>query len=109
MGKLQLFAAAVRPIAQDLLEALSGSGDLLVTCELHGDRMIDACEAAGIDRNLLESATPDEFIKLAVVIMEVNSDFFINRLLPQMKESVAGLVNKYKAIKQATGTKPHKR
>jgi hypothetical protein len=100
MGKLQAFTAAVKPIANDVIEALSGdgSGDLLLTIELHGDRMIRAVSVAtGISEAELGDAMPDDFIALASAVIEINADFFVRRLLPSVKQAVEGLQATLKA------------
>jgi len=98
IGRLQAFTAAVRPIANDLIEAVNGSGDLLMTIELHGDRMIRAVSVAtGIPDETVAKAMPDEFIALAAAVVEINADFFVRRLLPSLKQAVDGLRERLKA------------
>jgi len=95
IGKLQAFTQAIKPIASDVLDAMEGSGDLLTTIELHGDRMIDAVQVAtGIERGKLDEMLPDDFVRLTSAVVEVNADFFIKRLLPAMKQEVETLREK---------------
>lgn len=92
MGNLQAFTQAIKPIASDVLDAMEGSGDLLTTIELHGERMIEAVQiATGVPRPELDSMMADDFVRLASAVIEVNADFFINRLLPAMKQEVETL------------------
>lgn len=104
MQNLQRFSAAIMPIANDLLAAFEGSGDLFLTCSLHGDRMVEAVVAAGVPRDLAQRARPDEFMRVAASVIEVNADFFVNRLLPQLKVTVAELNKSIAMIKQRNGT-----
>lgn len=95
IGKLQAFTQAIKPIAADVLDAMEGSGDLLTTIELHGDRMIEAVQVAtGIERGKLDEMLPDDFVRLTSAVVEVNADFFIKRLLPAMKQEVETLREK---------------
>jgi hypothetical protein len=101
MGKLQRFTIAVRPIAADLFLALEGSGDVVQTIELHGERMIEAVSiATGIEQTELESVLPDDFLKLAEAVVEVNADFFVRRLIPSLMplfvRAVVAINNKLK-------------
>lgn len=92
MGNLQAFTQAIKPIASDVLDAMEGSGDLLTTIELHGERMIEAVRiGTGIERQRLDEMLPDDFVRLASAVVEVNADFFIKRLLPAMKQEVETL------------------
>jgi len=92
MGNLQAFTQAIKPIASDVLDAMEGSGDLLTTIELHGERMIEAVQiATGVPRPELDSMMADDFVRLASAVIEVNADFFISRLLPAMKQEVETL------------------
>jgi hypothetical protein len=102
MGKLQAFTIAVKPIAQDLIAALSGEGDLLATIEQHGDKLIEAVHiATGVPRETLEGAQIDEFITLAAAVVEVNADFFARRLLPAVRGAVENLGKAVKAGQQS--------
>jgi hypothetical protein len=102
MGKLQAFTAAVKPVAQDLILALNGSGDLLTTIELHGSRLIDAVHiGSGVPRDQLENCLPDEFITLAAAVVEVNADFFARRLLPAVRGAIDGVSKTMKAGQQS--------
>lgn len=95
IGKLQAFTQAIKPIASDVLDAMEGSGDLLTTIELHGDRMIEAVQVAtGLERGKLDEMLPDDFVRLTSAVVEVNADFFIKRLLPAMKQEVESLREK---------------
>ncbi len=102
MGKLQAFTVAVKPVAQDLINALSGSGDILSVIEQHGDKLIEAVHiASGVPRETLQECLPDEFINLASAVIEVNADFFAQRLLPAVRGAVEGLNKTVKAGQQS--------
>lgn len=102
MGKLQDFTLAVRPIAADLFMALEGTGDILQTIELHGDRMISAVAiATDIDRAELAELDLDLFLKLTEAVIEINADFFVRRLIPSLMplfvRAVVAINQKWKA------------
>jgi hypothetical protein len=57
----------------------------------HGDQMIGAVAiASGMKSDEVAQAAPDEFIELARAIIEVNSDFFIQKVVPQIMASING-------------------
>lgn len=102
VGNLQDFSLAVRPIMADVFMALEGTGDVLQTFELHGNRMITAVAiATGIDRKELEALDMEVFLKLMQIVVEVNTDFFIRRLIPSMMplfaRAVVAINEKWKA------------
>ena len=102
MGRMQEFTLAVRPIAADLFTALEGTGDVLQTIELHGDRMITAVAiATGIDRKELQALQIDQFLLLTEEVVQVNADFFVRRLIPSLlplfKRAVEGINRKMKS------------
>lgn len=99
MGNLQAFTAVMRPITKDVIMALEGDGDLLMTIELHGNRMIEAVSiGTGISKERLDQCLPDEFLKLAVAVIEINADFFVRRLLPSVVASVQAMREKVQEL-----------
>lgn len=95
VGAVRDFTLAVKPIASDIMAAVNGSGDLILTLELHADRMIDAVSiGAGLSLDEVRSLQLDDFVRLAAAIIEVNTDFFVKRLLPTVKQEVAELQEK---------------
>jgi hypothetical protein len=103
MGKLQAFTIAVEPVAQDFIDAINGEGNLLKTIKLHGGDLIDAVHiATGVPKEKLNDAMPDDFIKLAAAVVEVNADFFARRLLPAVRGAIDGLGKIAKAAGQSS-------
>lgn len=95
VGAVRDFTLAVKPIAADVMAAVNGSGDLMLTLELHADRMIDAVSiGAGLPLDEVRGLQLDDFVRLAAAIIEVNTDFFVKRLLPTVKQEVAELQDK---------------
>lgn len=102
MGKLQAFTAAVKPIAFELMGALEGSADWLSIVERHADKLIDAVHiATGVPRETLNDCDPAEFIQLATAVIQVNTDFFVHRLLPTVRVAVERLTKTVKAGQQS--------
>lgn len=103
MGKIQAFTAAVRPIADEIMQVVGGAGNLISVIESHADQLIQAVSiATGAEREKIEAMLPDEFLALATAVLQVNADFFVNRLLPKVTASVAGLNQVIKAATAAT-------
>jgi len=77
---LPRFLKAIEPIAADL-----AAGDIGAALMRHADAAIEATAiGAGVDRAWLEDQTPDVLAELAARVLEVNADFFVSRVLPQV-------------------------
>lgn len=77
---LPRFLRAVEPIAADL-----AAGDIAGALIRHAEALIEATAiGAGVDRAWLEEQTPDVLADLAARVLEVNGDFFVSRVLPQV-------------------------
>lgn len=77
---LPAFLAAIEPIARDLAH-----GDIAGALMRNADAVIEATAiGAGVERAWLEAQTPDVLIDLATRVLEVNADFFVQRVLPRL-------------------------
>jgi hypothetical protein len=75
---LPRFLKAIELIAQEL-----SAGDIAGALMRHADAVIEATAiGAGVDRAWLEEQTPDVLAELAAKVLEVNADFFVQRVLP---------------------------
>lgn len=99
------FTRAVRPVANDLLLAIE-SGDFLTTIELHSDRVIEAVAVAtGEAEEYIGELYPDDLVRLIRAVVEVNTDFFIRKLAPELTKTLAGMQGSLaEKIKEATQT-----
>ncbi|MEW5708779.1 MAG: DUF6631 family protein [Pseudomonadota bacterium] len=89
VGQLAAFLRAAEPLLQDLA---SEEIDWLGLLARHGERLVEACAVAcGKPRAWIEALAPDEFLRLAAAVAEVNGDFFVRRLLPALQEAAARL------------------
>lgn len=99
IGQYPAFARAVRP----LVPAFAGKGDEIDVLELlaeQGDQVLDVvCVAIGREREWVGKMQPDAFIEVAQAVIEVNLNFFVQRLLPRIEaatdlltEAVAGRI-----------------
>lgn len=101
VGRLPAFIREVRPLSTDLavLQSLPDDIDpdlvteiLLNLVENQGDQMLEAVSIAvapslkGVAeaRRKIEELEPDEFLLLALAVVQVNADFFVQRLLPAL-------------------------
>jgi len=81
IGRLPEFLAAVKPVARELAE-----GDILDALARNADSVINAITiGAGCDRDWLDEQEPDALVALGSAVIEVNADFFVERLLPALE------------------------
>lgn len=109
VGALPKLVREARPVIDRLLEldALPEDADdgalvtiLLDLIENHGERVFAAAAiCTGRDQAWLEGGDIDQFVVLAMKVVEVNQDFFVRRLAPLL----AGLGGKVAAM---TGAGP---
>jgi len=79
------FARAIGPALQSL-----AAGDLAAVLGTHGDALIEAVAAAtGEPADWLGELAPDEFLRLAAEVVEVNADFFVRRVAPTLEALTA--------------------
>ena len=80
---LPAFLAAVEPIAREL-----AGGDLMGALVRQADAVISATAiGAGVERAWLEEQTPEVLVDLAARVLEVNADFFVQRVMPRLTEA----------------------
>ncbi|MEO1752014.1 DUF6631 family protein [Thiofaba sp. EF100] len=81
--QLPAFVRAVEPIAKALAQ-----GDVLAALAQHAEALIEAvCIGAGIERAWLEEREADVLVALAAEVIEVNADFFVQRILPTIERA----------------------
>ena len=77
---LPAFLAAIEPIARDL-----AAGDILAALARNADAVITATAiGAGVERAWLEEQDVDTLVDLAAKVLEVNADFFAQRVMPKI-------------------------
>ena len=82
--ELPAFLRAVEPIA-----GLLASNDFIGAAIAHFDQLIDLTViGARCDAEWLNDQTPDVLTTLAVAVMEVNSLFFVQRVMPTIVEAL---------------------
>lgn len=85
---LPAFVRAVEPIAKALAQ-----GDVLAALAQHTEALIEAvCIGAGLERAWLEEREADVLVALAAEVIEVNADFFVQRILPQIEQAGMGIM-----------------
>ena len=107
MRNLQALATAVQPIVGDVLDAVEGRGDWLALVVDHTGRMCEAlrcCSDATADQ--IAELSPAQFIELLSVAVELNTDFFIRRLIPAVRTRMESLRTTLGAAMQTGGTTP---
>jgi len=93
VGQLPAFLRAIRPI----MEAVRSQDvndpeeiDLMPVFMEAPDAFIDAIGVAtGLDRDTLDALGMDDLVALARAVIEVNTDFFVRRVAPLLKEEAA--------------------
>lgn len=86
--RLRQYTGFVRAIQPAL--PLLVSGDVLGACIEQEEAMIKAVSvASGVPPDDLGNLWPHEFVALAGAVVEVNADFFLNRVLPAVRKTTA--------------------
>lgn len=81
IGQLSRVLKALRPALADM----QGEINLTMLAAEHGETLLAAVSAAtGKDVEWLDKVPPDDFVRLAGVLLEVNADFFTRRVLPEI-------------------------
>jgi len=87
VGDLPAFLAAIEPVTRELAE-----GDLMAALTRNAEQVIQATAiGAGVDREWLNAQSLDVLLELATAVIEVNADFFVQRLLPAIEAAVTRL------------------
>jgi hypothetical protein len=81
VGELPAFVRAIRPFAEQLTTAVDWIGIFAD----HGEALLEALALASrCPRLWIEGLSLDEAIRLAEALLEVNADFFIRRVSPEI-------------------------
>lgn len=90
VGEIPRVLAALRPVLGSIDLASFDLSSLF--CE-HAESLLGAIALASRQpRPWVDNLLPDEAVRLAVALIEVNADFFAQRLAPEL-ERIAGLTN----------------
>jgi len=108
MAKLKVFSEAVEPIIGQIFSMLENKESdkteesenkdnfnqgILQMINKHYDDLVNlvcvACPA--VDKEKIDDMFPDDFVNLVGGVIEVNSDFFVQNLLPMIVERVGSL------------------
>lgn len=95
VGELPAFVRAIRPFAERLTTAI----DWLGICADHGEALLEALALASRRPRLwIEGLDLDEAIRLAEALLEVNADFFVRRVSPEIDRVASRLAARTHAI-----------
>ncbi|MCM2480204.1 hypothetical protein [Serpentinimonas maccroryi] len=93
--ELAAFTRAVQPIAA----ALAAGADLPTLVAEQAQAVIDATAVgARLEREFVDGLRLDELLDLAVAVLEVNLDFFAQRLLPRATAGSARLAERMNSL-----------
>ena len=101
-GQLPKVMKAVKTIAEPAIQAIQGGKQpdlslfLEVGADVSSDIMQLMADCIGKPLSFIEDLDPDEGIKLISAFLEVNADFFIKKVLPELKD----MMNKKQKIGQ---------
>lgn len=85
--QIPAFTRAISPIMGPLL-----AGDMLAAVSVGGEDLVRAIAiATGEPEDWLGDLLPDEFIQLAAAVVEVNADFFVHRVMPELTRTTSHL------------------
>lgn len=100
VGELPAFTRAVRPFA----ERLGTEPDWLALLAEEGEAVLAVLAIASRrPRAWIDGLELDEAIRLAEALLEVNADFFVQRVSPQIARAAASLEAR---IRQTAGAAP---
>lgn len=108
MGKLAAFTAAAMPMIGDILAVMDG--DVSPTTLLQHEKplfeMVSIC--TGLNQDQYDDFLPDDYLALVGAVVEVNADFFVQKLLPTLSSRIDSIKSKVAtAMEKATiGTMP---
>ena len=95
VGELPAFVRAIRPFAERLTTAVDWFG----VCADHGEALLEALALASRRPRLwVEGLSLDEAIRLAEALLEVNADFFLRRVSPEIDRVASRLAARTQAI-----------
>lgn len=101
-GQIPKILKAVSPFRDELSGQAINQEAIVSLISDHGESVIEAVSiASGVNKDDIEAMMLDDFIELAVLVFEVNADFFTNRLVPSIK----GLSEKLKTMTGSTASK----
>lgn len=87
VGQLPAFIRAARPILAQL-----GTGDVIGALLDNPDAALEAIAiASGKPRAWLDALEADDLIRLGARCLEINADFFVRRVLPEIQTASARL------------------
>lgn len=89
--ELTAFAKAITPLVNDLrADEVDYMGMIVNSTE---NILSAACIALRKERDWVEALEIDQLVTIIAAIIEVNSDFFINRILPSITSGMQSLEN----------------
>lgn len=92
---LPAFLMAIEAFARDLAQG----DDILSVLTRHADAVITATAiGAGVRRDWLEEQDLDVLVALAARVVEVNADFFAQRVLPRVTEAAERITRTFDAL-----------
>lgn len=108
MGQLAAFAEAIKPFAGQFAAIANGEEvDVLGMMVSDGAALIQAASiASGIDKAELEQWDLADFASLTLLVVRVNLDFFVRRLLPMLKQELGSLRAEREKMPAATSGTP---
>jgi hypothetical protein len=106
IGQIPKITKLLKGVPLSLDPETIGSGEYwLGLIGEHGDNIIEVVAvASGQDKNIVSGFPLDDFVKLAVKVIEVNADFFTRKVMPAASQALAGLTSLNSSSATATGT-----
>lgn len=96
---LPQFLAALEPVAREV-----AAGDVLSAVAKHTSGMIEATAiGSGADRAWLGEQDAEVLVTLAAAVVQVNADFFVQRVMPRLEEAARYLTDRIVAATAPSG------
>ncbi|BCO30110.1 hypothetical protein TspCOW1_02130 [Thiohalobacter sp. COW1] len=101
LGELPAMLKAVRPFAGQLVE----EPDWLSLLAEQGEDLLEAlCIACRRSREWVDALALDDALKLAAAVFEVNADFFVQKVVPNVTELAARIGQRLDGSTPPTGS-----
>lgn len=102
MKKFKRFSALSAPMFNDILAVFEGKKGIDKLIAQHEKSMVELltlCSDFKEEDYQHDNFYADDFASLVITLVEVNMDFFIQNLLPQVSSQTESLLKKYNKIK----------
>jgi hypothetical protein len=106
MGKLKQFTDAVEPMIGDIMSLVNDANQTVITnlIRQHYDNVLLLVTLlCPVSKQQLDDMLMDEFVEIVGAAVEINTDFFVQSLLPAILQKVGNLKGALAQLQHVTG------